>query len=314
MGKYDDLLADLPSAQTNTSPGGGRFDDLLNDLPVAEPSLMDRAKSVYAAMQPGFKAAKILTGIVTPGSGIPELAQEFAPKIAQKEGEMIAEKGGEMGYPKTAAAIGTGVSMIPEIATAITGFKGMGESDIPLIKGLMNTPEELSPEYDILHKAAGISKDLPIQRGNALRFPNMAGQPSSIPPPFAPAISPLSYAKDPNTLLNLARGRMEALADKLSPQELNDYKTLIGQMIDTGKIGAGKPLAIATQLKAQATELLNNRVQGLADLNKAYAIAKTMKNPMQLLPDFIQTGIQKYGPWFARAAAVAGGIRSVSGH
>jgi hypothetical protein len=104
----------------------------------------------------------------------------------------------------------------------------------------------------------------------------MAGQPSSVPPPFAPAIAPINYPRDPNNLLNFAKGRMDALGSQLSPQELNDYRTLISQLIDTGKVGAGKPLAMASQLRAQATTLLNQAVPGLDDLNKAYAISKAV--------------------------------------
>lgn len=181
-------------------------------------------------------------------------------------------------------------------------------ADTTLGKAILNSPKDLSPEYDALHEAAGISKNLPVQRGSTLKFPNLAGQPSSVPPPFAPAIAPISYAKDPNTLLNIARARMEGLGDRLSPQELNDYKTLIGQMLDTGKLGSGTPFAVASQLKAQATDLLNNRVDGLADLNKVYGLSTKLRNPTQFLPEFIQNGIQKYGPWFGRAAAVKLGL------
>jgi hypothetical protein len=181
-------------------------------------------------------------------------------------------------------------------------------ADSTLGQAILNSPKALSPQYDALHEAAGISKDLPVQRGTSLRFPNLAGQPTSTPPTFAPAIAPLTYAKDPNTLLNIARARMEGLGDRLSPQELNDYKTLIGQMIDTGKVGAGKPLAMASQLRGQASDLLNNRVEGLAELNKVYALSTKLRNPSQFLPDAVQAGLQKYGPWFVRAAAVKLGL------
>jgi hypothetical protein len=191
---------------------------------------------------------------------------------------------------------------------ALGGTGIVKAADSTIGQAILNSPKDLSPAYDALHESAGISKDLPVQRGAGLRFPNLAGQPTSAPPTFAPAIAPLTYAKDPNTLLNIARGRMENLGDRLSPQELNDYKTLIGQMIDTGKVGAGKPLAMASQLRAQASELLNNRVEGLAELNKVYALSTKLRNPTEFLPQFIQNGLQKYGPWFARAAAVKLGL------
>lgn len=229
--------------------------------------------------------------------GIQKNAQEIEPGVygdTDPAGQKILENFGKV-------AGGYGIGSL--------GAAGLNAaSDTTLGKAILNSPKDLSPEYDALHEAAGISKDLPVQRGNVLKFPNLAGQPSNVPPPFAPAIAPLSYAKDPNTLINLARGRMSALGDQLSPQELNDYKTLIGQMIDTGKVGSGTPLAMAAQARAQASDLLNNRVDGLAELNKVYGLSTKLRNPSQFLPDAVQAGVAKYGPWFGRAVAVKLGL------
>lgn len=290
------------------SQSGGNTIQYLDDGSSApiQPTMMQKFGKVMTSLQPAFNAAKTLTGIVTPGSGIPELAQDLAPKIASKEGEMIAQKGTDVGYPLTGATIGTGVSMIPQIAGAFTGFKGLNESEVPLIKGMMNTPQELSPEYDALHEMAGISKNLPETGGRVARFPNMAGQPSSSPPPFAPAIAPTSYPRDPNALINFVRARIEGLGDQLSPQELNDQKTLLSQLMDTGKLGQGKPFAMAADLKNKAATLLNNRVSGLSDLNKAWAVSKTIQNPMQMLPQAIVDLVKQYGPWIASAASAIG--------
>lgn len=75
--------------------------------------------------------------------------------VPDRAGEYIAEKGGEMGFPKTAAAIGTGVSMAPDIAAGIGGIakrgaiaeslKGMGKfaadkSGVTLAKDLITKP------------------------------------------------------------------------------------------------------------------------------------------------------------------------------
>jgi hypothetical protein len=131
---------EVPSAQQPVKQGID-ISDL--EIPSANPpTMVQKLSGAMTAMKPAFKAAKTLTGIVTPGSGIPEMAQELAPTISNKEGEMIAEKGGTMGYPKTAAAVGTGVSMIPQMGADFTVLQGLGSSSNPIVKGLMNSPQE----------------------------------------------------------------------------------------------------------------------------------------------------------------------------
>jgi hypothetical protein len=327
VGKYDDLTADLPpavnaSGQMNTSASGGRFDDLLSDLGPPPQTTWGAVKTALGS-RPELQPFGNVQGFKTSPNPLVAAGQTLAAPIRTgmtlqtgfpKAGEAIAESEGAEGYPKAGVAAGMGVSMIPALANTAIGLNSMYESDNPLIKGMVNTPKELSPEYDELHQAAGISKNLPVTGGRVARFPNMAGQPSANPPPFAPAIAPINYPRDPNALLNFARARMEGLSDQLSPQELNDYRTLIGQMIDTGKVGSGAPLAAASQLRAQATDLLNNRVEGLADLNKAYAISKTVQNPSTLIPEVIREGVEKYGPWFARGAAFIGAGELIRRH
>lgn len=46
--------------------------------------------------------------------------------VPDRAGEFIAEKGGKMGFPNTAAAIGTGVAMAPDIAAGAAGIAKRG--------------------------------------------------------------------------------------------------------------------------------------------------------------------------------------------
>lgn len=289
---YAEFTADLgPSSESDP------YAEFTHDLPPSKPQM-------GGSPPIGYVASKVLE--MAPWNRV----SAAMPKISGSGAEFL----GALGVPpKVAAATMLPISMAPELTSA-AGAIGELANPSPLTKGITHSPANLSPEYEELYKGAGISKNLPETGGRVARFPNLAGQPSKVPPPFAPAIAPINYPRDPNALLNFARSRMEGLSDRLSPQELSDYKTIIGQLIDTGKVGGGTPMAMASQLRARASELLNNRVEGLSELNKAYAISSKLRNPMQILPDFIQQGIQKYGPWFARAAAVAGGVRSVSGH
>lgn len=265
----------------------GRFDDLTADLQPSAPGTQ-------------------LSG----GGRFDDLINDLSP-IKQKPGEGLSALEFERSpnYPNARMTDPTASDAMTVYGLGSLAKTGVGmAADTTLGKAVLNSPSSLSPEYDVLHEAAGISKNLPETGGRVARFPNMAGLPSSSPPPFAPAIAPKLYPQNTNALLNFARSRMEGLGDQLSPQELQDYRTLIGQMIDTGKVGSGKPFAMASQLKSQATDLLNNRVEGLADLNKVYALSTKLRNPTQFLPEFIQNGIQKYGPWFGRAAAVKLGL------
>lgn len=249
----------------------------------------------------GFVASKVMS--MTPASKLSALFPQMAGAGAEELGKLGVN-------PKIAASAMLPVSMAPDILGTIAGAEEI-ENPSTLTKAITHSPSDLSPEYNAVKEAAGISNNLPETGGRTARFPNLAGQPSKFPPDFAPAIAPINYPRDPNSLINFAQARMQGLGNRLSPQELSDYRTIIGQLIDTGKVGGGQPLAMAAQAKAQATDLLNNQVEGLAELNKVYALSSKLRNPSQFLPQAVQTLIQKYGPSVARGAAYALGGGSV---
>ena len=241
-----------------------------------------------------------LVAAVTPGSGIPELAQKGAPAVAQAEGQAVSDYGQQKGYPMTGAAVGTGISMIPDAINAYAGVEGLHNVDNPVIKGLLNTPQELGPEYAALDAKAGVSGQLPIQRGSVPKFPGLDGQPSNAPPTQAPNVAPISYPKDTNTSLNFVRNRIDGVGDNLTPQELSDHKTilsnLMGKMSTQGQ-GNTPVFAKAAQASSDVTDLQNANVGGRASLNTAYRVSKGLQGATD--------AIKKYG---SKAVGVAGSV------
>lgn len=319
---YADLTADL-------QPAKDPYADLISDLPAVKsaPGLAESVRSVQARPElqpinslipkiPDAKSGALrqIVDSMKQVAGFPLRVGATLNQVPDVVGQGISDAGLAAGYPKTGAAIGTAVSMAPlavglgEGGAAVDGLLRSSENPA-FVRGMANTPKMLSPEYDELLAGSGVSKNLPETRGSIPKFPDLAGQPSKNPPVFAPQIAPSSYPRDPNTFLNFARQRIESLGSDLSPQELSDYKTLIGQHLDQGSFGSGKPFAMASQLKSQASSLLEHQVAGLADLNKAYAISTKLRDPVQFLPNAIQGLVRQYGPWLGRAAAATAGIK-----
>lgn len=326
MGKYDDILAGLPAPTQASAPSAapivsGKYDDILSGLTPAPMSPWGAAQALMDSrpeLKPYANDGKTLespTGFAdtvkkATGAAIETVGAPIRVGATINEGRKGfpavagegAEKLGEMGVsPEVSAALMLPVAMAPELVAAGQSFKGLyGNSK--LAQGIRNTPRDLSPRYDVLNEKAGISKNLPETGGRTARFPNLAGQPVSSPPPFAPAIAPKLYPKDPNALVNFARSRIEALGERLSPQELNDYDTLIGQMMDKGKFGSGGPLAIASKVKSSANQLLNKAIPGKADLDQIYKISKTLR----LAPEVAKKVWDYFGPKLRYGAGVIG--------
>lgn len=163
---------------------------------------------VSEAVAPAMKMTRRLTDIVTPGSGIPEMAQELAPKISQAEGQAVSDYGQRKGYPMTGAAAGTAVAMIPDFLSAYAGMRGLGQSTNPTIKGLMNTPKELGPQYAAQNAAIGISERVPetaskVQYDNPYQYASQLSKPkypSVRPSPSLEVVEPGSKKGDPHAL------------------------------------------------------------------------------------------------------------------
>lgn len=92
--------------------------------PAAQPSngtFLENAghtiQSDLDKIAPAIGVAQKLQGIVTPGSGIPELAQSAGQSILDKLGGLAAEYGGRKGLnPYASGALGMGISNLPALA------------------------------------------------------------------------------------------------------------------------------------------------------------------------------------------------------
>lgn len=189
------------------------------------------------------------------------------------------------------AAAGYTLPGAVETVAAIPGKikTALGESTVPLLKALGKSPKELGPEFAAGNEAAGISDQLPVQRGSMARFPQPERiVPTKQPTPIAkaetlPSVPPVSYPKDPASFINFAQARIKAFGNRLSPQELNDYKAVIDDMMGTGKVASKTPQgAVASQLRTDATGLHTDAIPGREALNKTYGLSKTLH------PDIVQ--------------------------
>lgn len=317
MGRYDDILAGLPqpaaSAQAPVRPTG-KYDDILAGLPkVDNRSTLEKVLGAgKEALKMAPTAATAIAGLAGAGNPWDAASVVNAPELMRRvkegsvmAGEGVAEQGGKMlpNHPNIPAAIGTAVAMAPELVAAGTTLRGMVASQDPLAQAIRNTPKDLSPRYAALNKEAGISENLPVQRGSIPRFPGLDGQPQGAPPPQAPTVAPVAYPKDPNAFLNFAKARLSGLGDKLSAQELNDYKSIVNTMMRTGKVSPGTDqYAVASQVGKQTTQLLNKAVPGRAELDQVYALSKQLR----IAPEIAKRIWDYFGPKLRWGAGVVG--------
>lgn len=217
------------------------------------------------------------------------IAQDVAPSpttLIQRGLDAVAEKtaefGGRMGHPKMGAAAGTAISMAPELLGAGTTFAAMERSPSPLARAIRTTPEEFNAEFRAGEKAAGITDEVPVQRGAMARFPpveRVAPTKQPIPVEKAqplPSVKPVSYPKDTPSFVNFAKARIRAFGNRLTPKEVDDYAKVATNTLDNleSKGMRKTPLfAAVSDLKTMAVNLRNEVVSGRADLNKAYKLS-----------------------------------------
>lgn len=252
----------------------------------------------------------------------------------QPAADAVAEQGGRLGYPKTGAALGTAIAISPEILSAYTSLRGIYNSANPIVKGLMNTPQELGPQYAAQNEAVGLRARPPEQSGANLKFPNPYGENTlTTRPPAAiqvdtnipsnlrgadalPSTTPVKYPNNPASLINAADQRISQFGPQLNQQELSDYKALLDQNIgDPNKIpkfidGKKNPLyAQASQVRAKVSDLLNqviepklagaNLPEGTmptrAGLNQAYGVASKQQALTELIKKYGLKGIELAG-------------------
>lgn len=249
-----------------------------------------------AALQAAEKtlAAPIRTGAT--------LAQ--VPDVA---GQAASDIGLATGYPKTGAAIGTAIKMAPYVAGGVGLYQGLNAVENPIVKGLLNTPRELGPEYQALDQEAGVSQKLPVQKGTVAKFPALDGSPQNEPPPEAPHVSPISYPKDRNTYLNFVRDRIDGVGQNLTPQELADHDKILNDIMSSmkSKGQGGTPVfQKAAQAGSDITNLRNAAVSGRPALNTAYGISKNSEAVAQAIKQYALKGAQWGGPILGAGAAL----------
>lgn len=284
MGKYDRFLVGLssapasPPAKAKAPSASGKYDKFLSGL--------SRGALGVARTIPEIDALSTIAELKGPADAIHAQFPEQAGNLA----EYLGSKGFD---PKVSAALTTPIALAPEIASSAMGIGQVVAGQGPLAKAIRNTPRMLSPRYDALNEAAGISKDLPVQGGRIPKFPNLAGLPSNAPPPQAPMVAPKMYPKDTNSFLNFARGRVESLGKKLSSQELHDYHTIINTAMRDGDIVPGtNQHAIASKLGKQVASLLGKAVPGREELDEIYALSKKLR----VVPEVAKTIWKFLGP------------------
>lgn len=238
-------------------------------------------------------AGPISDVLQTPWGKVQQGFKQAGGAIAEGGGYL----GGRIGYPQTGQALGVGIggtiALAPELLATYTGLKGIYESQNPVVKGLVNTPQELGPQYEAQNEAIGISNKVPetaskVQYENPQQYPSqlsnirykqnppIAGipvEPTPIatgakmptPKPVIPAeplasTVPLKYPNDPGSLINLADSRIATHGENLTPQELSDYKKILDTMIDNGTIPKFGENGKITPLYARASQLRNTIV------------------------------------------------------
>jgi hypothetical protein len=214
-------------------------------------------------------------------------------------GQAASDIGNETGHPLVGAGIGTAIQMAPYVAGGIGAYKGINAIDNPVVKGLVNTPQELGPQYHALDEQAGVGEDLPVQRGTIAKFPGLDGNPQNQPPEQAPNIAPISYPKDTKTYLNFVRNRLDSMGQNMTPQELADHNTLLDDIMTAMKAKGQahtKIFAKAAQAGSDITDLQNQNVPGRTDLNTAYGISKGQQGISNALTNYGKKAIQWGGP------------------
>jgi hypothetical protein len=313
----DAYLASAPSPQPAPPPDSSSTSDnfdpdayLANTEPP-KPSVWDQTK-LAAKMLP-LAAENSPTGFMGGSGGS---SGGFVGQGLDAAGQGTANILGKAGYPKAGAVLGTGISLAQPILGAATSLSSvMGDS--PIAQAIQNTPKDLGPRYQQLDQVAGISSDLPIQAGKAAKYPppDLGPLASKAPRPVLsaeplPSTTPQSYARDPSSFLNQASQRVNTFGDRLTPQELHDYKTILTNQINGGDVAPGtQAYAMAVKLRGQVSDLLNNAVPGRQELNQIYGYAKTIHED---LPAYLAKGIKEFGKASIVGALGYGGWKAAS--
>lgn len=244
-----------------------------------------------------------------------------ANQALKSAGGKVAEAGGYLGakaesagYPSIGntiqgAGIGLGgaIALSPEILAAYTGLKGIYNSPSPTVQGLVNSPQELSPQYTAQNQAIGISNEVPETASKVINpdpysYPSTLTKPKyvngiagqvegaptiprlkpQVPAEALPSTTPLKYPDDPGTLINHINDRISTHGINLNPQELSDYKELLSTKMANGEIPKFGPDGKITPIFAKATRTTQNVTGTLNQV--AEPLLKNAQLPEGILP------------------------------
>lgn len=268
MGKYDQFLVGLPESSSRS----GKYDAFTKDLP--------NSPSYAEQLEPGIYG-------------------ETSPT-----GQRILENLG-----RVAGGYGVG-------ALAGTGLVKAAESNLG--KALLNSPKALGKQYAAQDVAVGVARDIP-ETATRANFESPYTNPISTKPPRAIPVKtafksnlvgaeplPTNIPTElPDSLAGFKRfatKRIDTFGDKLSPQELMNYKVHLETKMADGSIPKFSQEGKPTTAYQQASDLRNK-------------IAQTFKKVMDtnLQGKELPAGVMKTRTALDKVNTLSNSIRSIPG-
>jgi len=176
------------------------------------------------------------------------------------------------------------LAMAPELLGAITSWEGIHNTTNPTVKGLVNSPQELGPQYEAQNEAIGVTRRTPQEGGAKPAYPEPYQYPSQltkmkptkfikgvpgpledtgqtiprlkpqIPAESLPSTVPIRYPSKPGDFMTYANNRLQ-FGSQLDPQELMDWQVKLQTDMSNGAIPKFDPNGKITTVFQQASDL-----------------------------------------------------------
>lgn len=170
------------------------------------------------------------------------------------------------------AAVAASGYELPKLALSIasipSGIKSLlADSELPLLKSLGKSTQELGQEYNTQNEAIGVMRRVPPEGGENPRYtPPERIAPTRQPRPVVPAEPvpsniPARYPSSPGDFMSYANGRLNG-PKPIVPQELMDWQVKLQTDLNNGTIPKiDTQTGRITTIYQQATDLLNRTKQ-----------------------------------------------------
>lgn len=265
--------------------------------------------------EPGKKIGMLDTILPAIGFATESLPQNRLRSVTLDPlGEKTAEVGGRAGFPVAGAALGTAIQIAPELLSTGLGLRGLYRSQSPVAKGLLNTTEELGPQYEAQNEAIGVVRRVPREGGAVPKFaPPERIAATKQPTPVVPAEPlpsnvPARYPSKPGDFLAYANGRWANAPKNIAPQELMDWQVKLQTDMSSGAIPKIDPnTGRITTIYQQATDLLSRTKKYFSDV--AEPALKGARLPKGTIPT--RSGLNKAYGVSAKQEAVTRGLKNV---